>query len=95
MTCCKDHKHPDHSEQIANLNRISGQIEGVKKMILSNQYCVDILTQLKAVSSATKAVENKILEKHLLSCVVEAFEVSEKESKKKVQEIVTLLKKSR
>ncbi|PIR33711.1 MAG: hypothetical protein COV36_02175 [Alphaproteobacteria bacterium CG11_big_fil_rev_8_21_14_0_20_44_7] len=68
-----DDKHPDHSKELANLSRVAGQIEGVKKMISERQYCPDILTQLRAARSAMKSVEAKILEAHLGACVEEAF----------------------
>lgn len=70
--CC-DSEHPDHSAQIANLNRASGQIDGVKRMIEQRKYCPEILTQLRAVRSALKSVEANILEAHLAGCVEDAF----------------------
>ena len=53
----KEKKHPDHSTDIKRLNRIVGQIEGIKKMIEDKRYCQDILTQTKAASSALKSLE--------------------------------------
>ena len=61
---CHQEKHPCHRSQITRLNRIVGQLEGIKKMIDRQQYCVDIVTQLKAVQAATRAVEINILESH-------------------------------
>lgn len=51
------------------LNRISGQIDGVKKMIDDDRYCDDILTQLSAIEKAVKSLSSVILEKHMYSCI--------------------------
>ena len=48
---------PNHSENLPRLNRISGQIDGIKKMIEEERYCLDIVNQIKAVRSALKSVE--------------------------------------
>ena len=91
-SCCSD-QHPNHSDQIPKLNRISGQVEGIKKMISANKYCPDILIQLKAVRSAIKSVEINILKKHMSSCLMNAAHISEKESAKKIDEILKIFKK--
>ena len=54
-------KHPSHIENIPRLNRIAGQIEGIKKMIEDGRYCPEIISQLRAVRAAVKAVESNIL----------------------------------
>lgn len=51
------------------LNRISGQIDGVKKMIDDDRYCDDVLTQLSAIEKAVKSLSSVILEKHMYSCI--------------------------
>lgn len=60
---------------IHRLNRISGQVEGIKKMIEEDRYCDDVLTQLLAVDKAVKSLSSVILEKHMYSCIKK--EVSE------------------
>ena len=65
-----------HSEELkkdftSRLNRIEGQINGVKKMIMDNVYCDDILIQISAIQSAMSAVAHNLLSAHLKSCVVE------------------------
>ncbi len=65
--------HPDHSKLISRLNRIEGQIGGVKKMIEERRYCLDILAQTRAMQSALKAVEAEILNTHLAHCVKDAL----------------------
>lgn len=85
----KSVKPPKHEKEIARLNRISGQVEGVKKMIADNRYCPDILTQLRAIRSAVKAVESNILKRHLQHCVLQSF-VSEEERDRKIEELQTI-----
>lgn len=91
--CCLE--HPDHSEEMTRLNRASGQLEGVKKMVQDRKYCPNILTQLQAVRSAIRAVEANILERHISMCVKDAVQnKNEKESKEKIAELIKLFKKN-
>ncbi len=87
--CCQNH-NPSHRTEIPRLNRIIGQLEGIKKMIEEKRYCPDILIQIKAVKSALKAVENNIFKRHLENCVAESFWDNEK-AKEKIEEIKKLL----
>lgn len=86
--CCKQDAYPSHMENMPRLNRISGQLEGVKKMVEEGRYCPDILIQLKAIRSAIRAVESNILSKHLQHCVARSF--SEAERDEKIKELKTL-----
>ncbi len=68
------HKSTPRNEQdIKNLklrlNKISGQVNGVTKMIDDNRYCKDILIQISAIESALKEVGYLVLKEHLLTCV--------------------------
>lgn len=57
-------------KQLRNrLNRISGQIDGVKRMIEDDRYCNDILIQLSAIEKAIKSLSSVVLEKHMYSCI--------------------------
>lgn len=82
-----------HADNLPNLNRIAGQIEGVKKMIEAERYCIEIIQQLKAIRSAVKTVERNIVQKHLKHCVNAAFE-SKTERQQKIDELITLFDKS-
>lgn len=82
-------QHPSHLENIPRLNRIVGQIEGIKKMIEEGRYCPDIIYQLRAVRSAVKAVESNILQKHLQTCVAQSF-ASTEDKDKKIEELKSL-----
>ena len=81
-----------HKPHIPNLNRISGQIKGVARMVDEGQYCIDILDQLRAAKSAITTVENKILEKHIQECVPVSLQ-SENDVDTKIQELMRILKR--
>ena len=55
---------------INRLNRIEGQVRGIKKMLENDAYCTDILIQSAAVSSAVDAFNRQLLEDHIKGCVV-------------------------
>ncbi len=71
--CCKKTKHRDEVEYkalINRLNRIEGQVRGVKNMLENDAYCVDILTQVSAINAALNAFNKELLANHIHSCVV-------------------------
>lgn len=82
---------PDHKNEINRINRMIGQLEGVKKMIEDQVYCPEILIQTKAVSSALRGLETSLLEKHINHCVKNAIE-SNKKSSEKIDELVNIFK---
>ena len=72
--CC--HKTTERSEEerkklIARLNRIEGQIRGLKNMVESDAYCNDILTQAAAATSALNGFGKEILSRHMHTCVAQ------------------------
>ena len=79
-----------HKSLIPNLNRISGQVKGIARMVDEGQYCIDILDQLRAAKSAITTVENKILEKHIQECVNTSLQ-SQKDVDTKIQELMRIL----
>lgn len=82
-----------HEDQLSNLNRIIGQLEGIKKMINDKRYCVDILQQIKAAKSALRTVENNVLNKHIEHCISNAINNSaQSDIQQKIQELQKLLK---
>ena len=75
-SCCQHHKHtprPESEQKALNdrLNRIIGQLGGIKNMLADNRYCGDILIQLSAVESALQSFGYMVLSDHLKTCVVE------------------------
>lgn len=88
-------KNPDHTKQISRLNRIIGQLEGVKNMIVEGAYCPDILMQTKAAKSALRSLEGLILEKHIRHCVSHAAQSRDRdEIDCKIEELIELFKKN-
>jgi DNA-binding FrmR family transcriptional regulator len=84
--CCTpgSERKSHHSEStknslISRLNRIEGQIRGVKGMIERDTYCDDVLNQIAAVQSAMNGVGKLLLEGHMKSCVIERIQAGEVE----------------
>ena len=74
-TCCR-HKHREEAEYdalIRRLNRIEGQVRGVKGMVEREAYCTDILTQVSAVQSALNAFSRELLSSHIRTCVADGI----------------------
>lgn len=85
-----------HTEQLAYLKKIEGQVRGIQKMIEEGRYCVDIMDQIHSVIGALCRVENEIFKKHVDGCVVSALKSgSDREKQKKIDEIVGLLERFR
>ncbi len=59
----------DKKSIITRLNRIAGQVNGIKRMVEEDRYCDDILVQLAAVDASVKSLSAVILQKHLHGCV--------------------------
>jgi len=81
-------------KQVLNrLNYLTGHLDGVKKMVQEEKYCIDIIKQNEAVIAAIEKVNEMILENHLNTCVTQAIKgKSEKERKKKIKELLELFK---
>ncbi|MEE1007290.1 MAG: metal-sensing transcriptional repressor [Acutalibacteraceae bacterium] len=72
--CQIKHKHREEKEYrslVNRLNRIEGQIRGIKGMLENDAYCTDILIQVSAVSAALNAFNKELLSRHLHTCVAE------------------------
>jgi len=81
---------------VRRLRRIEGQVRGLQKMVEERRYCVEIMTQIDAVTAALARVQDQILESHLNHCVAEALGGDDIGARtEKVDEVVTLLKKYR
>ena len=85
-------KHPSHSQQLASLKRIEGQIRGIIGMINEGKYWVDVLNQVKAAKSALVTVESKILKRHIESCVKSSLK-NKNAANAKVEELLKLINK--
>lgn len=73
------HEEKTIQQLIARMNRIEGQIRGIKGMIERSVYCDDILNQISSAQSALDGVSKLLLEKHMKSCVRERLETGDTE----------------
>ena len=71
--CCKKKERASEEKHalINRLNRIEGQIRGIKNMIENDAYCIDVLTQVSAINSALSAFNRELLATHIKTCVSE------------------------
>ncbi len=68
------------------LSRIEGQVRGIGKMIAEDKYCIDVLTQISAVTSALQSVALGLLDEHLQHCVSSAVAEGGEEAERKLAE---------
>jgi len=80
---------------LKRLSRIEGQVRGLSRMVEEDRYCIDIMTQISAVSAALRNAEEKILGDHLAHCVEHAIASGDKDDqRKKISEIIEVLGRS-
>jgi CsoR family transcriptional regulator, copper-sensing transcriptional repressor len=85
-SCCSSNEdrkshHSDKvkSNLVTRLNRIEGQIRGIKRLIENDTYCDDVITQISATQSAMNSVAKILLEGHMKSCVLERIQEGDTE----------------
>ena len=92
--CCSGkQKHRELAESAAminRLNRIEGQVRGIRKMVENDAYCTDILVQVSAVQAALNAFNKVLLSNHIHTCVAENIR---KGDDSVIEELVTALQK--
>ncbi len=85
-------RHATHTGELQRLRRIEGQVRGILRMVEEERYCVDILTQLRAVRAALKRVEDSVLRRHVEHCVAQAIRSGDAaEQRAKVDELLDVL----
>jgi DNA-binding FrmR family transcriptional regulator len=77
---------PGKEEYLKRLRRIEGQVRGLQRMVDEDKYCIDILTQVSAVTKALQSVSLGLLDDHLAHCVAEAVAVGGDTAAEKVRE---------
>jgi DNA-binding FrmR family transcriptional regulator len=73
-------------DYLKRLRRIEGQARGLQRMVEDEKYCIDILTQVSAMTSALQSVALGLLEEHMSHCVVAAAQAGGPEAEEKVRE---------
>jgi DNA-binding FrmR family transcriptional regulator len=76
----------DKDAYLKRLRRIEGQVRGLQRMVDDDVYCIDVLTQVSAVTRALQAVALGLLEDHLGHCVTQAVEQGGPEAEEKIRE---------
>lgn len=94
-SCCHCHKTKERSQEeykdlIHRLNRIEGQIRGIKGMVEQNVYCPDILTQVSAVTAALNSFNKVLLGNHIRTCVADDIRAGNDQT---IDELTALLQK--
>ncbi|WP_340031725.1 metal-sensitive transcriptional regulator [Paenibacillus sp. FSL K6-1122] len=84
------HSQEMKSNLVSRLNRVEGQIRGIKGLIEKDTYCDDVLTQIAAAQSALNSVGKLLLEGHMKSCIVERIQAGEHEV---VDELLVTMRK--
>jgi len=92
--CCsqkKKHRSDEEYKALINrLSRIEGQVRGIRKMVETDAYCVDILTQVSAIQAALNAFNRELLANHIRTCVMDDIKSGKEET---VDELVQTLQK--
>lgn len=86
----KHREGEEYKKLMHRLNRIEGQIRGVKKMVEEDRYCIDIINQVNAISSALNSFNKVLLADHIQSCVVKDVEAGNNQM---VEELCDTLQK--
>ena len=94
-SCCSSDRKSHHSEKtkknlVTRLNRIEGQIRGIKGLIERDTYCDDVITQISATQAALNSVAKLLLEGHMKSCIVERIQDGDDEV---IDELLTTIEK--
>jgi DNA-binding FrmR family transcriptional regulator len=73
-------------DYLKRLRRIEGQVRGLQRLVDDDTYCIDVLTQISAVTSALQSVAVGLLDEHLRHCVTEAVAESHPDASDKIAE---------
>lgn len=91
--CChrtKERDAKEYKDLMNRLNRIEGQVRGVKRMLEENAYCPDILIQVSAIHAALNSFNRVLLDNHIRTCVAEDIQSGKPEA---IDEFVSMLQK--
>lgn len=91
--CCvkkKERSEKEYKDLINRLNRIEGQVRGVKGMVENDAYCTDILVQVQAITAALNSFNKVLLANHIKTCVTEDIKAGKEET---VDELLETIKK--
>lgn len=82
------HGYSDNkAAHLARLKRIEGQVRGIARMVEEDAYCIDVLTQIAAITKALQAAALSLLDEHMEHCVTAAVEAGGEERETKLREV--------
>lgn len=88
-------KRDNKAKLLNRLSRVEGQVRGIVRMIDEDRYCIDVMTQIRAIRAALTRVESEMLKDHVGHCVEAAIVTGDAaEQRKKVSELIELLEKT-
>ena len=88
-------KRDNKAKLLNRLSRVEGQVRGIARMIDEDRYCIDVMTQIRAIRAALTRVESEMLRDHVGHCVEAAIVTGDAaEQRKKVSELIELLEKT-
>jgi DNA-binding FrmR family transcriptional regulator len=102
MTCAV-HEHslsaaPGYIERrrdhLRRLHKVEGQVRGIARMVEEDRYCIDVLTQVSAVTRALHEVALGLLDDHVRHCVVDAARTDSLDAQEKLDELTTTLRRA-
>ncbi|GAB3016042.1 hypothetical protein GCM10011376_04820 [Nocardioides flavus (ex Wang et al. 2016)] len=90
-TAAEQHGHLEHDAEavqahLKRLRRIEGQVRGIQRMVEEEKYCIDILTQVSAVTKALQSLALVLLDDHMAHCLVDAARKGGAEQEEKLKE---------
>ena len=93
--CCLSHRHKrresaEQTDLILRLNRVEGQIRGIRNMVEKDAYCPDILIQVAAATAALNSFNKVLLASHIRSCVAQDLRAGQEET---LDELIAVLQK--
>lgn len=91
--CCrktKERSEKEYKDLIHRLNRVEGQIRGIKRMVEDDAYCTDILVQVSAANAALNSFNKVLLSNHIRTCVAEDIRRGKEDT---IDELVATLQK--
>ncbi len=92
--CCnnktKERSEQEYKDLLHRLNRIEGQVRGIKRMVEQDAYCTDILVQVAAVNAALNSFNRVLLANHIKTCVIQDIKEGREET---VEELLATLQK--
>ncbi|WP_149182590.1 metal-sensitive transcriptional regulator [Streptomyces sp. TRM49041] len=89
------HGYADHKgDHLARLHKVEGQVRGITRMVDDDRYCIDILTQISAVTRALQEVALGLLDDHVRHCVTDAARSNAASGEEKFDELTVALRRT-